>query len=71
MRFNQMEKSNKHILQNFSFCVAQKKSPMGLEQHKGEYVMTEYLFCLNYPFKTFHSVTAFIPHSCIKPRTSI
>ncbi len=32
-----MEKSSQHILQNFSFCVPQKKqNHTGLEQHKHE-----------------------------------
>jgi len=43
-----------NIIQNILFLVQQKKEThKGLEQHKGEYMMTEFsfFFWVNYPFK--------------------
>ncbi len=41
-----------HILQNIFFCVEQKKEiHTGLKQRQGGYIMTEFPFLVNCPFK--------------------
>ncbi len=48
-----MEKNSMNILQTFSFCVPpqkKKKSYMGLEQHEGEWMMTDFSFFGFYKF---------------------
>lgn len=51
---NCMEKIDQHNHQNFIFLPLKKESLTGLEQHDGEYMITEFSFIwVNYPFKLF------------------